>query len=254
MATPIRSPAGWATKVLVGGLGNDTYVFAPNDGNDTIGGESGGGNSIVIQNVTKFTTLDFSNSSTGSGGDLIIQYDGGQITYQGLMGSGNTQNISFGGATFLGYALGNGAYVVNTDQSGSAANDLIAGDSAANVITGGDGNELLFGGAGDDTISTTGTGSNLLVGGAGNDSLTGSDGNDWLSGGAGNDTMTGGAGSDTFIYYKGDGTDTVAGGTGASWTDLIELRDGGAALGTYGVDWTLSIIRAQSYRPTRPMR
>ena len=157
------------------------------------------------------------------------------------MGSGNTQNISFGGATFLGYALGSGTYVVNTDQSGSAANDLVAGDSAANVITGGDGNDLLFGGAGDDTISTTGTGSNLLVGGAGNDSLTGSDGNDWLSGGAGNDTMTGGAGSDTFIYYKGDGTDTVAGGTGASWTDLIELRDGGAALGTYGVDWTLSI-------------
>ena len=39
----------------------------------------------------------------------------------------------------------------------------------------------------------------------------------------------------------GDGNDTVAGGNGASWTDTINLHDGASALGTYGVDWTLSI-------------
>jgi large repetitive protein len=33
----------------------------------------------------------------------------------------------------------------------------------------------------------------------------------------------------------------VAGGAGASWTDAINLHDGTSALGTYGVDWTLSI-------------
>jgi hypothetical protein len=39
----------------------------------------------------------------------------------------------------------------------------------------------------------------------------------------------------------GDGNDTVAGGAGASWTDAINLSNGTAALGTYGVDWTVSI-------------
>ena len=33
----------------------------------------------------------------------------------------------------------------------------------------------------------------------------------------------------------------MAGGAGASWTDTINLQNGSSALGTYGVDWTVSV-------------
>jgi hypothetical protein len=41
----------------------------------------------------------------------------------------------------------------------------------------------------------------------------------------------------------GDGNDTVTGGAAGGWTDTINLNDGTTALGTYGVDWTLSITQ-----------
>jgi hypothetical protein len=39
----------------------------------------------------------------------------------------------------------------------------------------------------------------------------------------------------------GDGNDTATGGAAGGWTDPINLNNGTTALGTYGVDWTLSI-------------
>jgi hypothetical protein len=74
-----------------------------------------------------------------------------------------------------------------------------------------------------------------------NDAITGNSSDNFLTGGIGNDTLTGGSGSDTFIYHVGDGNDTIAGGSGASCTDAISLSDGTSSLGTFGVDWTLSI-------------
>ena len=46
-----------------------------------------------------------------------------------------------------------------------------------------------------------------------------------------------------FLLYEGEGNDTVNGGTGANWIDTIELHDafGGSDIGTFGVDWTLSL-------------
>ena len=41
----------------------------------------------------------------------------------------------------------------------------------------------------------------------------------------------------------GDVTDSVYGGVGGGWTDIIQLQDanGGSNLGTYGVDWTVTL-------------
>ena len=91
--------------------------------------------------------------------------------------------------------------------------------------------------AGTDTLS----GIENVTGSRYNDTLTGDSNDNVITGGQGNDTLSGGSGSDTFIYHVGDGNDTVTGGSGASWTDTVNLHDGTSALGTYGVDWTLSV-------------
>lgn len=45
------------------------------------------------------------------------------------------------------------------------------------------------------------------------------------------------------MFQMGGGTDTINGGTGGGWTDTIQLFDasGSNNLGTYGVDWTVSL-------------
>jgi hypothetical protein len=71
----------------------------------------------------------------------------------------------------------------------------------------------------------------------------GTGGEDSITGGSGTDIVYGGAGSDILIFSEGGGTDTAYGGAGGGWTDAITLEDaaGGSNLGTYGVDWTLTL-------------
>ncbi|GBE44027.1 hemolysin, plasmid [bacterium BMS3Bbin10] len=117
--------------------------------------------------------------------------------------------------------------------SGSASIDAIHGRGGDDVIDGAGGADTLYGDAGNDVIA----------GGEGNDWISGGAGNDSLRGDGGNDTLTGGDGSDMFIFQMGDGTDTISGGAGGGWTDTVLLQDasGGNSLGTYGVDWTVTL-------------
>jgi len=83
-----------------------------------------------------------------------------------------------------------------------------------------------------------------MSGGAGSDTIYAGSGNDTIIGGAGNDTLYGQNGADIFTYYMGDGNDTVYGGassSGVSWTDTMDLHSGASTLGTYGVDWTVTL-------------
>ena len=145
-------------------------------------------------------------------------------------------------------------------------NDTLDGGAGNDTLVGGQGNDTLIGGSGIDTAdystvtagvtislgltggqNTVGAGTDTLsgienlTGSHYNDTLTGDSNDNVITGGLGDDKLTGGSGSDTFIYHVGDGNDTVAGGAGSSWTDTIELHDGASTLGTYGVDWTVSI-------------
>jgi T1SS-143 domain-containing protein len=190
--------------VLNGGSGNDTYRFGLADGNDTIN-DSGGSDRIQIMAESQaLTSLNFSE---GSSDNLVIQFNGQQITVTDHFNgsSEEIEKISFDGATIGGYALGAGDYVISTDGSGdrsalSAVNTVLIDDISGHTLTGNTGNDLLFGNGGND-ILIGGVGSDLLSGGAGVDTFR------WLAG-----DLTGG-GVDTILDFQ-----TGAGG------DILDLR------------------------------
>jgi hypothetical protein len=226
-------------NILTGGAGDDTLTG--NTGHDTL---IGGAGADVLDGGVGADTVDYSSSASG----VTVNLDTGAGT------GGDAQGDTLTGIENL---------------IGSANDDTLTGDANDNVLTGGDGFDTLTGGAGNDTLIigegggeaygeagndtlTGGSGIDLLEGGADDDILSGGAGNDSLDGGAGDDTITGGAGDDysygfdghdTFVFWEGHGADNVQGGQGASWTDSIELHDsgGGSNLGTFGVDWTLSL-------------
>src|SRR5450631_93919 len=230
---------------LVGGGGADTFVGG--SGADTIVG-AGGNDTVDYSASSAAVTVDLTSSGAQSGGDAAGDTLSGVSNLIGsayndtLTGDANA-NVLSGGAG-------------NDTLDGGAGNDTLAGGAGADTLTGGSGIDTADYSAsasavsvnlatnvntGGDAASDSLSGIENLVGSAYNDTLTGDASDNVITGGTGNDTLTGGAGSDIFIYHVGDGNDTMAGGAGASWTDTISLNAGTAALGTYGVDWTLSI-------------
>ncbi|WP_212001903.1 calcium-binding protein [Bradyrhizobium sp. JYMT SZCCT0180] len=217
------------TDALNGGAGNDTYAFrGSGDGSDTITETSGTDAILIGTNGATFTTLNFSDTSNGTGnGNLVIAYGATDtITVSGHFdtAAGNTvETLTFvGGATFAGYSLGSSPYTLSTDDDGapSAAagvNTIMADDGGTNPISGNSGKDLLFGNDGSDTINGAG-------------------GNDLIVGGDDNDQLRGGAGDDTYVFDLADDGDTLnengdAGSTGAG-TDTIAFNAAGATLTT----------------------
>ena len=217
---------GTGNDTLFGGSGNDTYLFALNDGIDTInengGADRGGGNDLItiMANGAALSSLNFLDTVAGVGGNLVIDYNGQQITVINEFAVGNNsfvENLTFsGGASYLGYDLGSATY-----NFGRGANSIQTGDSADNTLTGGVGRDLIFGNAGNDTITGDG-GTDLLVGGAGNDTITGGLDDDVIVGGTGNDILTGGGGNNRFVFAEAGpaNVDTI---TDHSTRDLIDL-------------------------------
>ena len=218
---------GTGNDTLFGGGGNDTYLFALNDGIDTInedGGSNGGAGTdliTIMANGAALSSLNFFDTVAGAGGNLVIDYNGQQITVINEFNGDShftVENLTFfGGASYLGYDLGSVTYSLN----GGASNPIRVGDSADNTLSGGLGRDLIFGNAGNDTI-TGGGGTDLLVGGAGNDTVTGGIGDDVLVGGTGNDILTGGGGNNRFVFAEAGpaNVDTI---TDHSTKDVIDL-------------------------------
>ena len=77
---------GTGNDTLFGGGGNDTYLFALNDGIDTInenGGSNGGAGTdqiTIMTNGAALSSLNFFDTVVGAGGNLVIDYNGQQIT------------------------------------------------------------------------------------------------------------------------------------------------------------------------------
>jgi VCBS repeat-containing protein len=208
--------AGIGDDLLVGGTGNDmlfgggdddTYLFFLNDGIDSIL-ENGGIDQIVIAtNGAELSSLNFLAAVDSFGGDLVIDYNGQQVTViDQLSGNGNAHLGSltfFGGASYLGYDLGSSKYTL----AGSGTDMIRAADNGDNFVQGASGRDLIFGNGGNDTIIGVG-GTDLLVGGAGSDTITGGSGNDVLVGGTGHDILTGGGGFDQFVFAEAGLADT----------------------------------------------
>ena len=224
-----------AIENVIGSLGNDTFVAAVGDGNNSYNGGLG------------TDTYDLSATSAAA-----------------------TVNLNLATAQTISLDVGTDILTVNTIENvtGSTGNDTITGNAADNVLAGGAGNDLLDGRSGNDTLRG-GAGNDTLNGGVGADTTLGGIGNDtyfvdnaldvvteavgegtadlvWASvnytlavgsevenlraagatgltltgnefansllGFTGDDTLFGGAGNDTL--NGGVGADTMAGGTG----------------------------------------
>jgi Ca2+-binding RTX toxin-like protein/carbon monoxide dehydrogenase subunit G len=230
---------------LDGGAGNDTLI--------------GGTGADILIGGSGIDTADYSTSANGVNVNLATNVNtGGDAQGDSLTGF---ENVT--GSNYNDTLAGDGN---DNTVTGGAGDDTLVGGAGNDTLIGGAGNDTLVGGTGSDTAdysnSTNGVTVNLSIstaqdtihagtdtlsgienvaGSRYNDALTGDSNDNVITGGLGNDTLSGGSGSDTFIYHVGDGNDTVTGGSGASWTDTVNLHDGTSTLGTYGVDWTLSV-------------
>ncbi|HJZ31070.1 MAG TPA: calcium-binding protein, partial [Hyphomicrobiaceae bacterium] len=139
------SLTGTGNDVLIGGVGDDTYVAVSGD---TITEAGGAGNDSVFTTSNVFTltanveNLTFTGAGgftgTGNGSDNVITGGGSADVLSGA--GGNDQLIGGEGADNL---------------SGGAGNDVLTGDAGNDVMTGGAGADtFVFGaGFGDDTIN-----------------------------------------------------------------------------------------------------
>ena len=179
---------GTGSDLLAGGAGSDVYEFGLSDGVDTVV-DSAGTDAIQIQaGGSALSSLNFLNDGSNN---LVISYNGQQVTVSGHYSGGAVESITFtGGGTYAGHSLGTNSYALSTDNltpldgGGGNTQDVIASTNGTQTLNGGNGNDLLFGNGGGDTINGE-QGSDLIAGGAGNDILTGG--------------TTGGS-NDTFVF------------------------------------------------------
>ncbi|MEY8837814.1 M10 family metallopeptidase C-terminal domain-containing protein [Cribrihabitans sp. XS_ASV171] len=212
-------------------------TFAPEGGNDSIGG---GGGLDTIEGGQGNDTLDGGTGSDdvfGQAGDDRILLVSGGIWVDELTdgGAGNdtlvVQNLSFG-------------HSFDLDTGGSSSLGTHTGFENFEGITN-TGNAVIGGTAGANLIET-GSGNDSIDGLAGNDTIDGGGGNDTIDGGANDDDLDGGAGArDVVSYASAPGAVTVSIGTdgngsasGAAGNDTLadfEVIEGSAS----GDDLTL---------------
>jgi Ca2+-binding RTX toxin-like protein len=245
------------------GAGDDTFVWDPGDGSDTVEGQAGADRMRFNgANVAERIDLsangkrlkffrDIANITMNTAGVERVDFNalGGAdvVTVNDLSGTDvSAVNVDLAGT--LGGATGDGQadrVVIN----GSGGNDAIkvSGDTSSVAVSGlsalvairhqEPGDALAVNGlGGNDTIDASGlaaaTISLTLDGGAGNDTLAGSngietllggDGNDSIDGNAGNDSIDGNGGNDLALLGAGDDTFVWDPGDGS---DTIEGQDG----------------------------
>ena len=207
------------SDVMIGGLGNDTYVV--NNTGDTVTEDLNAGTDLIqttlntysmasIANVENLTFTGTSGASlTGNGLNNLMTGGAGNDTIDG--GAGNDTMV--GGA-------GNDTYVVDsaTDvvtEASNAGTDLV--QSSISYILGVNVEALTLTGA----SAINGTGNTLA------NTITGNDLANIINGLAGADTMIGGGGNDTYVV------DNVA-------DSIVESLGGGLDLVQSSVSYTLA--------------
>ena len=217
---------GAGNDVLEGNEGDDTYVYAPGDGNDTIlDVDFAAGNVDTLRFGAGIATGDVALSRSGSNLVLTVGPTGETITVA-MFGEGEAfaiERVEFDdGTTWSGPDLVQG--LAAEPIAGTEQDDYLAGwDGVDDTLLGAAGTDIVYGKAGADTLDG-GAGNDFLDGGSGGDVVLGGEGSDLLAGGTGNDTIETGEGSDIILFNRGDGQDTVrAGGTA---DDTVSLGGG----------------------------
>jgi Ca2+-binding RTX toxin-like protein len=179
---------------LIGGVGDDTYLFKVGDEIDTIEDAAAPGEGNRIQFGTGIAQTDLTFAHDQAARTLTIQ-----------VGSAGADQLVL---TNFDPTGANGSLVVETlaFADGSTASLATLLGLGGPVATNGD--DTITTGAGDDVVDALG-GHDVVDTGAGNDTITG---------GTGNDTLIGGHGDDTYIFNVGDGVDTI--------TDLATAGEG----------------------------
>ncbi|OFZ68762.1 MAG: hypothetical protein A2V79_10845 [Betaproteobacteria bacterium RBG_16_56_24] len=171
--------------LLLGGAGNDTYVFSRGDGQDRIDTRDfTPGKVDTIQFGAGINASDI--TFTHSGYDLIL----------GINGTSDQMSIWYWGSGDA-YRIQRVEFDDGTAWDAAYLNNMAA---AAPVI----------GTNGDDSLRAWSGGDAILQGFGGNDQIFGSSGNDILDGGTGNDYLSGQGGNDVYLFNRGDGSDTIS--------------------------------------------
>ena len=250
------------------GAGDDTFVWNPGDGSDTIEGQSGV-DTMLFNGANIAEHIDLS----ANGGRLRFTRDVASIT----MDTDDVETVDFnalGGADTIDVddLTGTDVKNVNADLAasggggdgaadhvivdGTNGNDaiVVTGDSGAATVTGLPAAVSLTGAepandtltinalAGADTVDASGLAATSVKletnGGDDADTLTGSAGDDLVNGGRAADTAFMGGGDDTFVWNPGDGSDVVEGQAGsdtmlfngANIAESIDLSANGSRL------------------------
>ena len=188
---------GKGKDTLVGGDGDDVFIYDNKSGNKTI--QNFGEDDVISLgkgvSVSQFTTKK---------GNAILKVGNNTITVEGM---------AKGQFTFI-----------EDGETKTYDNEKIVGSDGRSITLSSDAKGAFDLGASDYSSYTNisaefskknlrlvgNSAANSLIGGKGKDSLVGNAGNDTLWGGLGNDSLYGGTGSDTFVYQAGEGTDTIA--------------------------------------------
>ncbi len=198
---------------MVGGSGDDTYVFGYGYGQDTVAENDFSPPYEFMGN----DTLRFAAGVRPQ--DVRLTADTRNLTVT-LVGSTDTlliQDQSTNGVERAVFSDGTIWNLLNNPIGpivGTSGNDVLQATSFRDILQGGVGNDTLRG-ASDD----------VLEGGAGDDTLVMSL-NDRVDGGAGNDTIgySNSAGSGTILFGRGDGADLA--GSGAFSQATISFKAG----------------------------
>ncbi|MDZ8134730.1 MAG: hypothetical protein RM049_05420 [Nostoc sp. DedQUE04] len=199
----------------------DTFVFRPGDGNDTITdfGGVGKGTNPTAAAIANVDTLQFTGSDlTAQNLQLTQNANNLEVTFENVASTKVTlqnfkletlDNLPASGAT---PAIGNILFDGQTNIADSFdvfdANSTQTSLFNKNTVTFlNDLNNSITGFENSKDVINAQGGNDIIYGLSGNDLLRGGDGNDTLVGGAGNDTLVGGAGADCFVYN----TDAVFG-------------------------------------------
>ncbi len=182
---------GTGNDTLEGHGGDDTFIFRPGYGNDTItdfvaGAGTDDSVTLINSGIVDFADL-VANFATDNGTDTTI-----------TLSSGDTlvlQNVLVSQLHADDFTFQNGVATSGDDiLVGTPGADVIDGLGGNDDISGLGGNDTLIGGLGNDTLRSGGSdldfnGFDVLDGGDGDDTLIAEGGGLLVTGGAGNDTI-----------------------------------------------------------------